>query len=384
MDSGTTDPAVDTRKFWTIESAVQWGSRNGLDSQRLSELHEFSSLIKTVELSSSDIKGGVTLDSGSFGTIEKCTLNGTTVAVKRFTKVLGFSSLFDFFVFEVFVHEQDGASASKSVAQVLRDAYLELSMLCSIKHPNIVEFLGCPAYFPGESEADQSNSFGFVFEFCSNGSLFSVIHEKRTKFAFDEKIRLMKELATSLVYLHSEEIIHRDISSRNILLTGDLKLKLADFGCARKVNNMLSSYVLWLIYLCQISGGSYQPTTISGNPPWMSPEQLGGLVLSFSADVWSFGVVCWELFTETIPWNEVANDLWSMRQRVFEEGNHLPIPLTNSAPSEIRDEVRAVTMLMKMAFLRTAAARPPITAILAALEAIELRKTRVCTLIFCC
>ena len=102
MDSGTTDPAVDTRKFWTIESAVQWGSRNGLDSQRLSELHEFSSLIKTVELSSSDIKGGVTLDSGSFGTIEKCTLNGTTVAVKRFTKVLGFSSLFDFFVFEVF------------------------------------------------------------------------------------------------------------------------------------------------------------------------------------------------------------------------------------------------------------------------------------------
>ena len=116
----------------------------------------------------------------------------------------------------------------------------------------------------------------------------------------------------------------------------------------------------------------------------MSPEQLGGLVLSFSADVWSFGVVCWELFTETIPWNEVANDLWSMRQRVFEEGNHLPIPLTNSAPSEIRDEVRAVTMLMKMAFLRTAAARPPITAILAALEAIELRKTRVCTLIFCC
>ena len=113
-------------------------------------------------------------------------------------------------------------------------------MLCSTKHPNIVEFLGVPAYFPKESDSDQSNSFGFVFEFCSNGSLFSVIHEKRTKLGFDEKIRLMKELATSLVYLHGEEIIHRDISSRNILLTANLTLKLADFGCARKVNRIPS------------------------------------------------------------------------------------------------------------------------------------------------
>ncbi len=120
---------------------------------------------------------------------------------------------------------------------MLREAHLELSMLCSTKHPNIVEFLGVAAYFPIEADADQSNSFGFVFEFCSNGSLFSIIHEKRVKICFEEKIRLMKELAMSLVYLHTQEIIHRDISSRNILLTGDLKLKLADFGCARKVRD---------------------------------------------------------------------------------------------------------------------------------------------------
>ena len=94
MESASTAPTstpqesgTDSRKLWTVETAVQWGGRNGLDAQRLSELHEFATLIKTVEISSSDLKGAVTLDSGSFGTIEKSELNGTTVAVKRFIKV---------------------------------------------------------------------------------------------------------------------------------------------------------------------------------------------------------------------------------------------------------------------------------------------------------
>jgi hypothetical protein len=77
----------DTRRSWSIESAIQWGVRSGLDGQRLAELQEFATLIKTVELSASDLTGGTTLDSGSFGVIEKSTFNGVTVAVKRFIKV---------------------------------------------------------------------------------------------------------------------------------------------------------------------------------------------------------------------------------------------------------------------------------------------------------
>ena len=77
----------DTRRLWSVDSAIQWGVRSGLDGQRLAELQEFSTLIKTVELSASDLVGGTTLDSGCFGVIEKSTLNGVTVAVKRFIKV---------------------------------------------------------------------------------------------------------------------------------------------------------------------------------------------------------------------------------------------------------------------------------------------------------
>ncbi len=83
------EPTNDTRRLWSVESAIQWGVRSGfkLDSQRLAELQEFVTLIKTVELSASDLTGGTTLDSGSFGVIEKSTLNGLPVAVKRFIKV---------------------------------------------------------------------------------------------------------------------------------------------------------------------------------------------------------------------------------------------------------------------------------------------------------
>ncbi len=84
------DPSAvskDTRRLWSVESAMKWGGRNGLDGQRLAELQEFATLIKTVELSASDLIGGTTLDSGSFGVIEKSTLNGVTMAVKRFIKV---------------------------------------------------------------------------------------------------------------------------------------------------------------------------------------------------------------------------------------------------------------------------------------------------------
>ena len=63
-----------------------------------------------------------------------------------------------------------------------------------------------------------------------------MIHQKRTKPVFDVKSLLMRELAMRLTYLHGQEIIHLNRGSRTILLTRVLKLKLADFCCARKVN----------------------------------------------------------------------------------------------------------------------------------------------------
>ena len=347
---------------WTVQQAVSWGIRNGMDTQQLHELSEFATLVKSVELPSDLLRGGTVLDNGSFGTIVKTTFEGAPVAVKCFLQVIC-TPLQRRAVVPCLTRVPIAQDGKKSMAQYLREANLELSVLCSTKHPHIVKFLGAPACLPTETD-NQPLLFGMVFEFCAGGSLFSFLHEKKAQITRWEKIRLAKELASALEYLHSETIIHRDLSSRNILLTNELKVKLADFGCARN-----------------IPAGTYQPTTISGSPPWMAPEQLGGLPLSFSADVWSLGVILWELLTELVPWNEVSNELWVLRQLVFDEGRHLPTPdMSNFAAPEERDAATIITMILQSTFQRSPHSRAPVATILAGLQAICDKRAKVRTI----
>ena len=136
---------------------------------------------------------------------------------------------------------------------------------------------------------------GFVFELCDKGSLFKMLHEaSRPRLSPKQKVDLAAQIGFGLSYLHTKRkddkraIVHRDISARNILLTGPqdkLVVKIADFGVARvMVNETLST------------------TTISGSPPYMAPEQLIGSNLTVQCDMWGFGVLIWEMLNEKIPW----------------------------------------------------------------------------------
>ena len=66
-------------------------------------------------------------------------------------------------------------------------------------------------------------------------------------------------------------MLHRDLSSQNILLTNDGHIKIADFGCARKINER----------------GEYKTTSITGSPAYMAPEQLEGHILTLKCDMWA-------------------------------------------------------------------------------------------------
>jgi serine/threonine protein kinase len=84
-----------------------------------------------------------------------------------------------------------------------------------------------------------------------------MIHQKRKQFPLQMKLKWAAEVADGLAYIHSLKIVHRDLSSRNLLLTSDNKVKICDFGCARVLYNY-----------------SHLPSFISGSPPWMAPEQV--------------------------------------------------------------------------------------------------------------
>ena len=122
-------------------------------------------------------------------------------------------------------------------------------------------------------------------EFMDRGSLFEVLADKSLDVNWDRKIKIAIEVARGLLYLHTRNppIIHRDVKSLNILVTKDWKATIADFGLTKiKDKAMLS--------------------TRCGSPVWSAPEVLRGEPYDESADVYSFGIVLWEIISRERPY----------------------------------------------------------------------------------
>lgn len=102
----------------------------------------------------------------------------------------------------------------------------------------------------------------------------------------DEIIQCGTEIASALDYLHSQGIIHRDLKSQNILLDLRNHCYLSDFGLARLITTSTVAF-----------------HTGHGTPPYASPEQIQSRVLTRKSDLYSFGILLYEMFTGQLPWN---------------------------------------------------------------------------------
>ncbi|KZC14602.1 Insulin-like growth factor 1 receptor [Dufourea novaeangliae] len=131
------------------------------------------------------------------------------------------------------------------------------------------------------------------------------------------------EIATGMEYLESKEIVHRDLAARNILVSADLTLKISDFGLSRSG-----------IYVIKSSKGKTHHLPVR----WMSPEALRDRSFSSKSDVWSFGVVMWEIGTlGSFPYSDVQDDRL-LRYVVCENGR---LEQPESVPSEIYGIMRS-------------------------------------------
>jgi len=160
----------------------------------------------------------------------------------------------------------------------------EIKMMATIDHPFIVRFLG--------AAWDSLSDLSAVMEFMEGGDLRSLLdrfqHEQRPRGFDHDKTRIALQTAQALTYLHSldPKVLHRDLKSRNILLTSTMDAKLSDFGVARKYS--FSSM-----------------TAAVGTSLWMAPEVMLGERYDASADIFSFGVVLSELDSHLCPYAEV-------------------------------------------------------------------------------
>ncbi|XP_029653869.1 serine/threonine-protein kinase Nek5-like [Octopus sinensis] len=164
----------------------------------------------------------------------------------------------------------------------LASAMKEISVLKELNHPFIVQFYG---YF------HKNGCLSIVLEYCSFGDLSKVIQYFRFSSSSQWMIyNLISQVVLGLRYMHSRNIIHRDLKPQNILVSKNFSVKISDFGLARK---LLTPFA----YTC------------AGTVLYMSPEVYSGKPYDFTTDIWSFGVVLYEVITQRRPFSEVSQML---------------------------------------------------------------------------
>eukprot|EP01029_Cantina_marsupialis_P011190 TRINITY_DN2507_c0_g5_i1.p1 TRINITY_DN2507_c0_g5~~TRINITY_DN2507_c0_g5_i1.p1 ORF type:complete len:1743 (+),score=567.30 TRINITY_DN2507_c0_g5_i1:97-5229(+) len=197
-----------------------------------------------------DIKILEKVGTGSFAEVFRGVYKHTEVAVKRMQLATGDE-------------------------RVIQDFMAEVSLLRSLRHPNILLFMGCCR-----------EPLCLVTEFCSKGNLFDLLRSSTT-LSMKQRINMGIDIAKGINFLHTSTppIIHRDLKSLNLLLDDALNVKVSDFGLSRFRANSVSSVM----------------TGQCGTYRWMSPEVIGCQRYTEKADVYSFGINLWELYTRQIP-----------------------------------------------------------------------------------
>ncbi|XP_045071306.1 mitogen-activated protein kinase kinase kinase 13 [Coregonus clupeaformis] len=144
-------------------------------------------------------------------------------------------------------------------------------------------------------------------EYCSQGQLYEVLRAGR-KVTPRLLVDWASGIASGMNYLHLHKIIHRDLKSPNVLVTQQDTVKISDFGTSKELSDKSTQM------------------SFAGTVAWMAPEVIRNEPVSEKVDIWSFGVVLWELLTGEIPYKDVDSSaiIWGVGSNSL----HLPVPST--------------------------------------------------------
>ncbi|PKS12956.1 hypothetical protein jhhlp_000297 [Lomentospora prolificans] len=251
---------------------------------------------------------GALIGQGSFGSVYLAlhAITGELLAVKQVeTPAPGANSQND--------------NRKKSMIEALKR---EISLLRDLKHPNIVQYLGCG------SSADYLNIF---LEYVPGGSVQTMLNSYG---ALPEPLvrSFVRQIITGLSYLHGRDIIHRDIKGANILVDNKGTIKISDFGISKKLeaSNILSG----------ANNNKHRPS-LQGSVFWMAPEVVKQTSHTRKADIWSLGCLVVEMMTGTHPFPDCTQ-----LQAIFKIGGGKASPSIPEHASQEAKEFLEMTFEM--------------------------------------
>ncbi|KAL7000566.1 mitogen-activated protein kinase kinase kinase [Sarracenia purpurea var. burkii] len=218
---------------------------------------------------------GTRVGIGFFGEVFRGIWNGTDVAIKVFL-------------------EQD------LTAENMEDFCNEISILSRLRHPNVILFLGACTKPPHLS---------MVTEYMEMGSLYYLIHlsGQKKKLSWRRRLKMLRDICRGLMCIHRMKIVHRDLKSANCLVNKHWTVKICDFGLSRTMNDT-----------------PMRDSSSAGTPEWMAPELIRNEPFTEKCDIFSLGVIMWELCTLNRPWEGVPPE--RVIYAVANEGSRLEIP----------------------------------------------------------
>eukprot|EP01133_Synstelium_polycarpum_P019157 gene19157-22948_t len=216
-----------------------------------------------------DLEIGREIGSGGFGKVYRGEYLGAPVAIKRIQIAPDDPNRKDL---EKFLHR-------------------EIETIKLFSHPNVIQFVGV---------AEQEGILFLVTELVQGGDLQWYLKNKAVDLPWPLRFAVAHDVSLAMSYLHSKNIVHRDLKSSNLLIDNNWKVKVCDFGFARIVDDE-----------------NNKSMTICGTDNWMAPEMITGQDYDERCDVFSFGVLLFELITRNKPTPNMRNQDFTLNTDVL-------------------------------------------------------------------